>query len=73
MIKFTTKSGVKLRTLFETISPLLTEGNIEFSKDDIRVRSSNEISSCDARIKCDEDDILEYTPHPTRIPRYTPR
>jgi hypothetical protein len=68
MIKFTTTSGVKLRTLFETISPLLVEGTIEISattKDDVkvkefRVRGVNNISFCDARIYGSEDDISEF-------------
>ncbi len=61
MIRVKTKSGVKLRTLFETISPLLVEGTIEFSAKSMRVRGSNQISFCDALISADEDETeFEY-------------
>lgn len=60
-ILFKTKSGVRLRTLFETVSPLLVEGTIEFNKNEMRVRGSSQISFCDARLFGSEDDVVEYS------------
>ncbi len=60
VIKFKTKSGVRLRTFAETVSPLLVEGTIEFTKEEMRVRGSSQISFCDGRFFGHEDDVLEY-------------
>ena len=60
MIKFKSKSGVRLRTFFETVSPLLVEGSIEFTPQEMRIRGSSQISFCDARFHGEEDDVLEF-------------
>ena len=68
IIKYKTKAGVRFRTYFETVSPLLVEGTIESNKDEMRVRGSSPIAFCDARFFGDEVRTLrarESTPtHP---------
>lgn len=47
---FTTSQGVKLRTLFETLTPLLVEGNLVFNASGIRINGSSKIAFADISI-----------------------
>lgn len=59
-IVYKTKAGVRKRTYFETVSPLLIEGTIVWNKEEMRCRGSSQIAYCDARFNYFEDDCIEY-------------
>ena len=58
LCRFTTSQGVKLRCLFETLSPLLVEGGIEFSKDGVRIKGASKLAFASVTIPADQDTSL---------------